>query len=160
MANQNKSSRSPRRPAPAAPVAAPTPAAQVAASTPPEAPAAAPAAAPAPVAQAAAEAPAVVVPAAPAAPDAPSLADVTRRQQAAEQLAATAAPDLAKAVELTAAEAAAAVKRLVPVLDAAGKPTGETEPVALQESEVQAWAVRGQRVIVVTIDGQKLEGKL
>lgn len=149
MANKNTSSSAkPRRPVvpAAAPPAAPATPAATPATAPPAVEASAPAATPAAVPPVAA---------------APTLAEVTRREQSAELRAAPAAvPDLAKAVELTAAEAAAAVKRLVPVLDAAGKPTGETEPVALQESEVQAWAVRGQRVIVVTIDGQKLEGKL
>lgn len=63
-------------------------------------------------------------------------------------------------LELTAAEAAKAVKRLVPVIGEDGKPTGETEAVDVTEEEVYAWALRGQRVIVVTTDGQKLEGSL
>lgn len=65
-----------------------------------------------------------------------------------------------QAVELTAKQAAAAVKRQVPVLDDKKKPTGKTKDVAVDESEVLSWAKRGDRVIVVTTDGQKLEGTL
>ena len=64
------------------------------------------------------------------------------------------------AVELTAAEAAKAVKREVPALDKDGKPTGKTKLVDVAENEVHAWAVRGELVIVVTVDGQKLVGEL
>lgn len=63
------------------------------------------------------------------------------------------------AVEITAAEAAKAVKRLVPVLKD-GKPTGETKEVAVKADELFAWTKRGDRIVVVTIDGQKLEGTL
>lgn len=66
----------------------------------------------------------------------------------------------AKAVELTAAEAAKRVSRAVPVLGEDGKPTGEIKAKKLSADEIQAWAVRGERVIVVTTDGQKLEGVL
>lgn len=69
-------------------------------------------------------------------------------------------PAAGKAVELSAAEAAKAVTRVVPVLDDKGKPTEETEQVAVQEDEVLAWSLRGDRVTVVTIDGQKLVGTL
>lgn len=71
-------------------------------------------------------------------------------------------PEVSKqpAVELTAAEAAKAVKREVLALDKEGKPTGETKLVAVKAEEVFAFAVRGESVIVVTVDGQKLEGKL
>lgn len=69
-------------------------------------------------------------------------------------------PQSPAALELTAAEAAKAVKRSVPVIGEDGKPTGETEAVEVTEEEVHAWALRGQRVIVVTTDGQKLEGTL
>ena len=65
-----------------------------------------------------------------------------------------------KAVELSAADAAKAVTRVVPVLDEKGKPTEETEQIAVQEEEVLAWSLRGDRVTVVTIDGQKLVGTL
>lgn len=65
-----------------------------------------------------------------------------------------------QAVTLTAAEAAKAVRRLIPKLDEAGQPTGEHDEVAVEADEVQAWAVCGERVIVVTTDGQKLEGAL
>lgn len=64
------------------------------------------------------------------------------------------------AVELTAAEAAKKVKRQVPEVGEDGKPTGELKDVKVGADEVFAWAVRGERVIVVTTDGQKLEGKL
>lgn len=64
------------------------------------------------------------------------------------------------AVELTAAQAAKAVKRLVPILDEKKKPTGKTKEVPVREDEVLSWAKRGDRVIVVTTDGQKLEGGL
>lgn len=64
------------------------------------------------------------------------------------------------AVELTAAQAAKAVKRQVPILDEKKKPTGKTKDVAVSEDEVLSWAKRGTRIIVVTIDGQKLEGRL
>lgn len=74
----------------------------------------------------------------------------------------TAAPEKkdSAAVELTAAQAAKAVKRQVPILDDKKKPTGKTRDVAVSEDEVLAWAKRGARVIVVTTDGQKLEGRL
>ncbi len=64
------------------------------------------------------------------------------------------------AVMIDVSVAAAAVKRIVPVLDDAGKPTGETKEVAVDEAEVLAWAVRGETVTVVTTDGQKLVGAL
>lgn len=64
------------------------------------------------------------------------------------------------AVKVTEAQAAKAVKREVPVLDKAGKPTGEKKSVAVEAAEVLDYAVRDGRVVVVTTDGQKLEGKL
>ncbi len=64
------------------------------------------------------------------------------------------------AVALTAADAARAVKRVVPALDDDGKPTGETRLADVAEAEVFAWALRGDQVTVVTIDGQKLVGTL
>lgn len=64
-----------------------------------------------------------------------------------------------KAVELTAAQAARAVKRPVPEMKD-GKPTGETKLVAVREEELLAWSKRGDRVTVVTRDGQKFEGAL
>lgn len=64
------------------------------------------------------------------------------------------------AVELTAAQAAKAVKRQVPILDEKKKPTGKTKEVAVGEDEVLSWAKRGDRIVVVTTDGQKLEGRL
>lgn len=67
---------------------------------------------------------------------------------------------VSKAVELSAAEAAKVVKRERPVIGADGKPTGETEAVAVTEDEVFCWSLRGETVTVVTIDGQKLVGTL
>jgi hypothetical protein len=64
------------------------------------------------------------------------------------------------AVELTAAQAAKAVKRQVPILDEKKKLTGKFKDVAVSEDEVLAWAKRGTRIVVVTTDGQKLEGRL
>lgn len=64
------------------------------------------------------------------------------------------------AIKVTEAQAAKAVKREVPVLDKAGKPTGEKKQVAVEAGEVLDYAVRDDRVTVVTVDGQKLEGKL
>jgi len=66
----------------------------------------------------------------------------------------------AKAVELTAAEAAKAVKRQVPVLGKDGKPTGETKSESVKADDLFAWALRGKVVTVVTKDGQKLVGEL
>lgn len=63
------------------------------------------------------------------------------------------------AAELTAAEAAKAVKRQEPILEG-GKPTGKTKPIAVAADELLAWAKRGDTVTVVTTDGQKLVGKL
>lgn len=69
-------------------------------------------------------------------------------------------PPAAPAVEITAAEVIKRVKRPVPVPDEKGKPTDKTKLVPLAEEELLAWAVRGQRLVVVTTDGQKLEGRL
>lgn len=69
-------------------------------------------------------------------------------------------PAAPQAVELTAAEAAKKVFRPVPEIGKDGKPTGEIKEAKVEADEVIAWAVRGERVIVVTTDGQKLEGKL
>lgn len=69
-------------------------------------------------------------------------------------------------VALSAADAAAAVRRVVPVLDDAGKPLLDedgqplTKTVDVTEAEVFAWALRGETVTVVTTDGQKLVGSL
>lgn len=57
------------------------------------------------------------------------------------------------------AQAAALVKRTVPVLDAKGKPTGKTREVRVGADEVFAYRHYGDRVVVVTTDGQKLTGK-
>lgn len=64
------------------------------------------------------------------------------------------------AVDLTAAQAAKAVKRSVSILDDKKKPAGKTKEVPVAEDEVLSWAKRGDRIVVVTTDGQKLEGKL
>ena len=64
------------------------------------------------------------------------------------------------AVEVSAKDAAKAVKRLVPKLDEAGKDTGEFDSVEVTADELLSWAKRGDKIIVVTTDGQKLEGVL
>lgn len=72
------------------------------------------------------------------------------------------------AVEVTKAQAAKAVVRQVLATDKAGKPlrgddgklTGEMKDVPVKAEEVFDYAVRGEQVIVVTVDGQKLAGKL
>jgi len=69
-------------------------------------------------------------------------------------------PPTATAVSLTAAEAAKAVKRQVPVTAKDGGPTGETKAAAVSPDEVLSWSVRGNAVTVVTTDGQKLVGEL
>jgi len=56
--------------------------------------------------------------------------------------------------EMTAAEAAKLVSREIPG-DEGGKPA--TKPV--RADEVQAFRDYGDRVVVVTVDGQKLTGK-
>ena len=78
----------------------------------------------------------------------------------ADELAAAAGTAIDGIVGSKRAAMAAAVKRIVPVLDDAGKPTGETKEVDVAEAEVLAWAVRGETVTVVTTDGQKLVGAL
>ncbi len=59
---------------------------------------------------------------------------------------------------MTAAEAAKLVKRPVPVLDQAGKPTGRTEERSVSEKEVFDFKDHGDVVVVVTVDGQKFVG--
>ena len=66
---------------------------------------------------------------------------------------------MANEKEITAAEAAKAVVRLVPEIKD-GKPTGETLEKAVAAKEVLDFKVRGDQVTVVTIDGQKLTGTL
>lgn len=61
--------------------------------------------------------------------------------------------------ELTPADAAKLVKRLVPVLED-GKPTGKEKEVPVKAEEVLAFAIRGDSIVVVTKDGQKLTGAL
>ena len=62
-------------------------------------------------------------------------------------------------VAVTAAQAAAAVKRTVPVIKD-GKPTGETKEGSVAPEEVLGFAVRGDQVSVVTTDGKRLRGTL
>lgn len=62
------------------------------------------------------------------------------------------------ATEMTAAQAAALVKREAPELDKDGKPTGKTTRIAVSADEVFAFRDYGDRVVVVTVDGHKLEG--
>ena len=62
-------------------------------------------------------------------------------------------------VVVTAAQAAAAVKRTVPVVKG-GNPTGETKEVSVAAEEVLGFAVRGDQVSVVTTDGKRLRGTL
>ena len=69
-------------------------------------------------------------------------------------------PPTATAVSITAAEAAKAVKRLVPVIAKDGGPTGDTKSAPVTQDEVLSWTVRGNTVTVVTSDGQKLVGEL
>lgn len=67
-------------------------------------------------------------------------------------------PQVKATEELTAAKAAAMVKREVPVMDAKGKPTGKTRMVAVKADEVFACKDHGDYVNVVTVDGRKLRG--
>lgn len=60
---------------------------------------------------------------------------------------------------LSKAEAAKAVKRLVPEIKD-GQPTGKEVERAITVTEVFAFAVVGEEVVVVTVDGQKLRGAL
>jgi len=60
---------------------------------------------------------------------------------------------------LSKAEAAKAVKRLVPEIKD-GKPTGREVERSVPVTEVFAFAVVGEEVVVVTVDGQKLRGAL
>ena len=61
--------------------------------------------------------------------------------------------------ELTADEAAAHVRREVPVIKK-GEPTGETRLVAVETAEVFAHSLRDGLVTVVTVDGQKFTADL
>lgn len=60
--------------------------------------------------------------------------------------------------EMTAADAAKLVSRVAPVLNKEGKPSGETKQIAVKASEVLSFRDYGDRVVVVTNDGQKLTG--
>lgn len=62
---------------------------------------------------------------------------------------------------LSKTDAAALVKREVPVLDEDRKPTGKMKKVEVGADEVLDFAVREDgTVVVVTVDGQKLFGKV
>lgn len=61
--------------------------------------------------------------------------------------------------EMTAADAAKLVCRVVPVLNKEGKPNGETKQIAVKASEVLSFRDYGDRVVVVTNDGQKFIGE-
>ncbi|MBK6742519.1 MAG: hypothetical protein IPG66_05880 [Hydrogenophilales bacterium] len=60
---------------------------------------------------------------------------------------------------MTAAQAAKLVTRDVPVLGKDGKPTGETAKKAIKADEVLSFRDYGDRVVVVTVDGQKFTGE-
>lgn len=64
------------------------------------------------------------------------------------------------AAELKKLDAAKAVCRPVAEKDKDGLPTGKTKSVPVRAEEVLAYSVKDGRVVVVTTDGQKLEGKL
>lgn len=59
--------------------------------------------------------------------------------------------------EMTAAQAAALVKREVPEMKD-DKPTGKMKPVAVKADEVFAFKDHGDHVTVLTVDGVKLRG--
>lgn len=61
--------------------------------------------------------------------------------------------------EMTAADAAKLVCRVVPVLNKEGKATGDTKQIAVKASEVLSFRDCGDRVVVVTNDGQKFIGE-
>lgn len=86
--------------------------------------------------------------------------DKAKADAAAAAAEKAAAKALAKTVTISAADAAKAVKREVPVIGEDGKPNGETKAIEVAEDEVFAWSLRGEIVTVVTTDGQKLVGSL
>lgn len=59
---------------------------------------------------------------------------------------------------LTKSDAAKLVSRPVPVIGEDGKPTGKTKDQPISEKEVLSFKDYGDRVVVVTTDGQKFEG--
>ncbi len=67
--------------------------------------------------------------------------------------------------EMTAAEAAKLVRRMVPKLNDKGEIIRDKElnpvsvPQAIKESEVMSFADYGDRVVVVTTSGEKLEAE-
>lgn len=65
--------------------------------------------------------------------------------------------DPEKTKEMTAADAAKCVCRVVPITNK-GVPTGETKEVTVKASEVLSFRDCGDTVVVVTKDGQKLTG--
>lgn len=60
--------------------------------------------------------------------------------------------------ELTREQATRLVCRVVPVIGKDGKPTGATKEVPVKSGEVLSFKDCGDRVVVVTVDGQKLSG--
>ncbi len=61
--------------------------------------------------------------------------------------------------EMTAADAAKLVCRVVPVLGKDKKPTDETRDIPIKAAEVLSFKDYGDHVVVVTIDGQKFRGE-
>jgi len=61
---------------------------------------------------------------------------------------------------LTAATAAALVKRPIPVFDDEGQPTGKFKQAEIKTAEVLDFKEYDDRVVVVTRDGQKFEAAL
>ncbi|MFZ5530301.1 MAG: hypothetical protein ACOY4U_04525 [Pseudomonadota bacterium] len=67
------------------------------------------------------------------------------------------APGEGITTELTKEQAAKLVKRVVPIIKD-GKPSGETKEVSVKADEVLSFKEFDDRVVVVTVDGQKLTG--
>lgn len=61
---------------------------------------------------------------------------------------------------LTAATAAALVKRPIPQFDDEGQPTGKFKQQEVKTAEVLEFKEYADRVVVVTVDGQKFEAAL
>lgn len=72
--------------------------------------------------------------------------------------------DVKGRIALTAAEAAKLVRRMVPKVDDKGQIVKDRDgnpvaaPQAIKADEVMSFADYGDRVVVVTISGEKLEG--
>lgn len=71
---------------------------------------------------------------------------------------ATAKSNTPEQSSLTQAQAAALVKREVPVLQD-GKPTEKIRQVAIKADEVLSFREYEDHVVVVTVDGQKFRGE-